>query len=83
MLRACCGGDAISRTDVRGSTWVVWAVKKTEIFLYINGEWPPLSHLTRTSNLFRDDARCVGEFRTTFRIIPAFVRLVRNSKPQY
>ena len=28
------------------------------------------------------DARCVGEFRTTFRTIPAFVRLVRNSKSQ-
>ena len=30
-----------------------------------------------------DSAECVGEFRTTFRTIPAFVRLVRNSKPQY
>ena len=28
-----------------------------------------------------DSAECGGEFRTTFRTIPAFVRLVRNSKP--
>ena len=27
-------------------------------------------HLAGTSNLFRDDARCGGEFRTTFRTIP-------------
>ena len=30
-------------------------------------------HLAGTSNLFRDDVRCGGEFRTTFRTIPAFV----------
>jgi hypothetical protein len=41
--------------------------------LLADGEWPPLSHLAGTSNLFIDDARCVGEFRTTFRTIPAFV----------
>jgi hypothetical protein len=35
------------------------------------------------SNLNLDDAACGGEFRTTFRTIPAPVRLVRNSKPQY
>ena len=27
-------------------------------------------HLTSTSNLYIDDAKCVGEFRTTFRTIP-------------
>ncbi len=26
-----------------------------------------------SSNIYTDDARCVGEFRTTFRTIPAFV----------
>ena len=30
-------------------------------------------HWAGASNLFIDDARCVGEFRTTFRTIPAFV----------
>ncbi len=30
-------------------------------------------HLAGTSNLDLDSARCVGEFRTTFRTIPAFV----------
>ena len=30
-------------------------------------------HLAGTSNLLRDDVRCGGEFRTTFRTIPAFV----------
>ena len=40
-------------------------------------------YLAGTSNLYIDDARCVGEFRTTFRTIPAPVRLVRNSKAQY
>ena len=29
-----------------------------------------LPHLAGTSNLFGDDARCGGEFRTTFRTIP-------------
>jgi hypothetical protein len=35
------------------------------------------------TSLTNDDARCGGEFRTTFRTIPAPVRLVRNSTPQY
>jgi hypothetical protein len=35
------------------------------------------------SNLYPDDVACVGEFRTTFRTIPAPVRLVRNSKLQW
>ena len=39
--------------------------------------------LAAASNLYRDDARCVGEFRTTFRSIPASVGMVRNSNPQY
>ena len=36
--------------------------------------WP------RPTSLTEDDARCVGEFRTTFRTIPAPVRLVRKSQ---
>ena len=35
------------------------------------------------TSLTDDDEKCVGEFRTTFRTIPAFVRMVRNSEPQY
>ena len=35
------------------------------------------------SNLYIDDAACGGEFRTTFRTIPAPVRLVRNSQALY
>ena len=40
-------------------------------------------HLAGTSNLDLDSARCGGEFRTTFRTIPAPVRLVRNSQALY
>ena len=35
-----------------------------------DGVGSPLSHLVGTSNLLGDDARCGGEFRTTFRTIP-------------
>jgi hypothetical protein len=37
-----------------------------------------LSTLSDSSNLYIDVLKCVGEFRTTFRTIPAFVRLVRK-----
>jgi hypothetical protein len=51
--------------------------------LTLKGRWGSRNFLlwSRPTSLTHDDARCVGEFRTTFRAIPAFVRLVLNPNP--